>query len=175
MQSFRKATERDIVAVARIYDHIHDREEKGETTIGWIRDLYPTAQTARDALLRDDLFVCDEAGEILAAAIINRTQVPVYSEMRWLYPADENEVMVLHTLVIEPSAAGRGIGTRFVAFYEQYAKEQGCTVLRLDTNARNRAARTLYPKLGYREADIHPCNFNGIPGVSLVTFEKRVQ
>lgn len=175
METIRKATERDLDAVARIYDHIHDREEQGRATTGWIRGVYPTAQTARDALLRDDLFVCEEAaGEILAAAIINQTQVSVYFEMKWRYPAEANEVMVLHTLVVEPSAAGRGIGSRFVAFYEQYAKEHGCTVLRMDTNARNRAARTLYPKLGYREADILHCDFNGILGVDLVTFEKRV-
>lgn len=49
-----------------------------------------------------------------------------------------------------------------------------CTVLRIDTNARNRAARALYPKLGYREADILHRDFNGIRGVDLVTFEKRV-
>ncbi len=102
METIRKATERDLDAVARIYDHIHDREEQGRAT------------------------------------------------------------------------AGRGIGSRFVAFYEQYAKEHECTVLRMDTNARNRAARALYPKLGYREADILHCDFNGIRGVDLVTFEKRV-
>ena len=49
----------------------------------------------------------------------------------------------------------------------------GCTALRMDTNAVNTAARTLYKKLGYAEACIVPTDFNGIPGVNLVCLDKR--
>ncbi|MBQ0018882.1 MAG: hypothetical protein KBS63_06770 [Clostridiales bacterium] len=48
-----------------------------------------------------------------------------------------------------------------------------CTVLRIDTNARNRTARKMYASLGFREADIVPTVFNGIPGVDLVLLEKK--
>ena len=43
-----------------------------------------------------------------------------------------------------------------------------------DTNARNMRARALYQKLGYREADIVPCVFNGLEGVQLVLLEKQL-
>ena len=59
--------------------------------------------------------------------------------------------MVLHTLVVDPLRAGKGCGTRFVRFYEDYALERGCPYLRMDTNARNAAARRLYAHLGYRD------------------------
>ena len=59
-------------------------------------------------------------------------------------------------------------------FLEQYAREHGCTWLRIDTNARNISARRLYARLGYREVDIVPGEFNGIPDVQLVCMEKRV-
>ena len=42
MSTFRKATEVDIPAITAIYDHTHDLEERGETTIGWIRGVYPS-------------------------------------------------------------------------------------------------------------------------------------
>jgi hypothetical protein len=54
------------------------------------------------------------------------------------------------------------------------ARENGCTVLRMDTNAKNAAARRLYQKLGYAEPDIVPCIFNGIPNVQLVLLEKKL-
>ena len=54
------------------------------------------------------------------------------------------------------------------------ARENGCTVLRMDTNAKNAAARRLYQKLGYAESDIVPCIFNGIPNVQLVLLEKKL-
>ena len=59
-------------------------------------------------------------------------------------------------------------------FYEDTARERGCAVLRMDTNAKNAAARRLYAHLGYREADIVPCAFNSIPNVRLVLLEKKL-
>ena len=171
----RKALESDIPAVAAIYDKLHTEEEAGRATIGWIRGVYPTEDTARQALSRGDLFVQEDGGAIVGAAIINQTQVDAYYGGPWQYAAEDNEVMVLHTLVIDPDAAGRGFGKQFVAFYEDYAIQNGCKVLRMDTNSRNARARAMYRKLGYREAGIVPCVFNGIEGVRLVLLEKMLE
>ena len=170
----RKATKGDIPAVASIYDKLHTEEEKGRATIGWIRGVYPTEDTARMALSRDDLFVQEDGGHIVGAAIINQTQVDAYEGGQWQYEAEAAEVMVLHTLVIDPDTAGRGFGKQFVAFYEDYARKNGCKVLRMDTNSRNARARAMYGRLGYREAGIVPCVFNGIRGVELVLLEKTL-
>lgn len=172
---FRKATSADIPLVAEIYEEIHMEEEAGRAIIGWERGVYPTKTTAEAALDRGDLFIgVDDDGSIFGAAIINQQQVDVYEGAMWIYPAKAEEVMVLHTLVISPSAARRGYGEGFVEFYEDYARENGCTVLRIDTNERNKRARNMYQKLGYRESDMVPCQFNGIDGVHLVLLEKLV-
>ena len=171
---FIKAEEKHIDAIEGIYSRIIDAQEQGRLTVGWQRGVYPTRQTALDALKRGDLFVCVDGGQVVAAAIINRIQVPVYAEVGWLYHAEPDEVMVLHTLVVDPLRAGRGYGTAFVAFYEGYARQSGCTVLRMDTNEKNAPARRLYARLGYREAGIVPCVFNGIKGVGLVCLEKKL-
>lgn len=86
----------------------------------------------------------------------------------------DDEVMVFHTLVVSPAVKGRGFGTEFVAFYEKYALEHGCRYLRMDTNEKNKAARSLYRRLGYDEVSIVPTTFNGIPDVNLVCLEKRI-
>lgn len=171
---FIKAEEKHIDAIEGIYSRIIDAQEQGRLTVGWQRGVYPTRQTALDALKRGDLFVCVDGGQVVAAAIINRIQVPVYAEVGWLYHAEPDEVMVLHTLVVDPLRAGRGYGTAFVAFYEGYGRQSGCPVLRMDTNEKNAAARRLYARLGYREAGIVPCVFNGIKGVGLVCLEKKL-
>lgn len=171
---FRKAASGDISQIARIYEEIHTEEEAGRTTIGWIRGIYPTQATAQAALQRDDLFVLEEDGRILGAAIINKIQVDVYEGAPWEYAAEDTEVTVLHTLVISPRYARRGLGSEFVGFYEKYAKNTGAPYLRMDTNARNHSARALYQKLGYKEIGIVPCVFNGIEGVNLVLLEKKV-
>lgn len=170
----RKATQADLNAVSEIYDHIHEQERQHKLCIGWIPNVYPTRTTAQNALARHDLFVYEKDGAILASAIINQEQVDVYAGGAWRYKAPDREVMVLHTLVVEPSAAAHGIGRAFAGFYESYAREAGCSVLRIDTNAKNAVARRFYKKLGYLEAGIVPCCFNGIPDVQLVLLEKAI-
>lgn len=170
----RKATSADIDAVAKIYEEIHGEESLGKITTGWLKGIYPVKSTAQNALEKDWLFVAEEDGKILSAAIINKYQGPIYEEATWEYEAGEEEVMVLHTLVVSPSSKQQGIGTQMVAFYEQYAAENGCMELRMDTNARNTIARKLYKKLGYKEVSIVPCVFNGIPDVNLVCLEKHL-
>ncbi len=170
----RLAKPEDIAAVAEIYDEIHAQEARGSMTIGWIPSVYPTEVTAADALRRGDLYVYEEEGKILASAVINQMQVDVYADGSWYYPADDREILVLHTLTVSPGAGKKGIGKQFVSFYEQCASDSGCTVLRMDTNARNLVARGFYRKLGYREAGIVPCTFNGIPDVDLVLLEKKL-
>lgn len=172
--TIRKATPADAEAVAAIYSDIHTEEESGRAVIGWARSIYPTLQTALSAIERDDLFVMEMDGQIVGAAVINQQQVDVYENARWQASASPEQVMVLHTLVISPAVAQKGLGTRFVEFYEQYALGHGCPYLRMDTNARNLRARALYQKLGYREADIVPCVFNGLQDVQLVLLEKKL-
>ena len=168
----RKACFADIDSIVKIYDHILSQEEQGRARVGWLRGVYPTRDTAMTALEAGDLFVLELEGRVAAAGRINREQVDVYAQCPWKYPAPPEQVMVLHTLVVEPALSGRGLATRFVQFYEDYAREQGCPFLRMDTNARNAAARRLYKGLGYWEAAILPTVFNGISGVELVCLEK---
>ena len=170
--NIRKADFEDIDSVEKIYEDIHTAEEKGYQTIGWIRGIYPTRKTAEDAVMRGDIFVLEVEGEVLGTGIINQIQVDVYEEASWEYETDK--VCVLHTLVISPRAAGKGYGKAFVAFYERWAQEHGLPELRLDTNARNAAARMMYHKLGYKETGIVPTVFNGIPVVELVLLEKNL-
>ena len=170
----RLATQADISAVSAIFERIHDTEESGQNVIGWIRGVYPTRATAETALRLGDLFVLTVDNEVAAAARINREQVDVYADCPWSYEAADDDVMVLHTLVVDPNRGGLGLGKRFVAFYEDYAREHGCSTLRMDTNARNLRARQMYAHLGYREAGIVPCVFNGIPNVMLVCLEKKL-
>ena len=168
----RKADWRDMSSVVEIYDHILTEQEAGKISVGWVRGVYPTEHTVEDAIKMQELFVDEENGRILAAARINQMQMPEYSAASWRYQAPSNEVMVLHTLVVEPKTAGKGYGKRFIKFYEAYALDHGCRYLRMDTNELNQAARSLYRKLGYQEIGIVPCVFNGIPNVRLVCLEK---
>ena len=173
--TFRIATMGDLDRIEEIYSRIHDEEEAGRATIGWIRAIYPTRATAEIAIRRGTMYVEEIDGRVVAAAKIDQEQVPEYADAAWTADAPEDRVLVLHALVVDPAESGRGHATAFVRFYEDFAKKRGFPFLRMDTNERNTAARTLYRKLGYREIGIVSCVFNGIPGVRLVCLEKTLE
>ena len=103
----RKASESDLSRVADIYAAIHTEEEAGRARIGWQREIYPTFDTARAAWQRDDLFVLEEDGSILGAAIINQIQVDVYGDAPWEYkPAMTRSVCCIPWSSIRLPAGG---------------------------------------------------------------------
>ena len=172
--NIRRAMLFDLPGIEAIYNEIHAAEEKGTFTIGWLRGVYPVRATAEAALQRGDLFVMEEGNRVYGAAIINQIQVDAYAAAPWEHEVPEDQVCVLHTLVISPKASGKGLGKQFVRFYEDYALDHGWYELRIDTNARNLRARALYKKLGYTEVATVPTVFNGIPEVDLVLLEKNL-
>ena len=175
MAIIRKAQKADLSAVAEIYEKILTKQDQGQASTGWVRGVYPTITTAKAALAADDLFVMEAEGRIVGSCRLNREQVREYANCPWSVSVPEDQVMVLHTLTIDPEQSGKGYGKQFVAYYERYARAQGCPCLRMDTNVINLAARAMYEKLGFREAGIVESEFNGIPGVRLVCLEKTLE
>ena len=168
----RLASNKDLAAIENIYDRIHAMEQAGHYTTGWLKGIYPTAQTAQAAIDAGTMYVYEDAGVILAAGKIDQDQPDSYAQISWSMELSGNQVLVFHTLVVHPDHSGQGIAQRFIAFYEETARNIGCKSLRIDTNARNLRARKLYQHLGYSERGIVPCQFNGIEGVQLVCLEK---
>ncbi len=169
---FRKAAWSDLDDIVRIYDKSHDAEEAGLSTTGWLREVYPVRSVAEAALKRDDMYVAEIDGWVAATGVINQIQVDVYADCDWVYKGPDDDVSVLHTMTVDPDARGMGIGPAFVRYWEDLARSEGCSILRIDTNAINKRARAMYAKLGYIESGIVPTVFNGIPGVDLVLMEK---
>lgn len=110
----------DIGAVVTIYNRILD-SELAKAMTGWKKGVYPSYETASGAHHNKELFVMEDAGKIVAAAIINQKQVPEYAGGEWEYRVPDHEIMVPHTLVVDPGQSGKGYATKFVAFYESYA------------------------------------------------------
>lgn len=170
----RKANINDINAIESIYNEILDDEVSGVSTTGWLPGIYPVKSTAESALQRDDLFVMEYDGTIVSSAVFNKIQVDAYLKAHWEFPATDDEIFVVHTLVVSPKYSGLGLGKIMIDYYEQLGKNCGAKVLRLDTNMKNKRAFNFYTKLGYRFAGTQPCVFNNIPDVNLALFEKKI-
>ena len=170
----RKATEKDAALIAEIYEAIHTQEESGSSFIGWQRGIYPTIDTAKLGIEKHDMFVMEDADGIIVAARLNKEQCRQYADANWEYPAEDHEVMVMHTLVVHPKKQGSRCGLKMLQYYEAYAEQEGCRYLRIDTNEGNKRARAFYTKYGYKEVGIVGGEFNGMADIPLVCMEKKI-
>ena len=82
--------------------------------------------------------------------------------------------MVLHTLAVDPEAGHKGIGKQILKFYEEYALDNGCKVLRMDTGKQNTIARGFYEKSGFTESGLIHGTVNGIDDTWLIMLEKKI-
>ena len=172
--SIRLAVQRDLPAIAAIYDAILDQEKRGPVYTNWQRGKYPTPDTAQQALEAGGLYVGEEDGFLWGVVTLNSVQLPEYAAIRWTLPADGAQVGVIHTLCIHPSAAGKGRAREMVAFCEEESRRLGRTVMRLDTWEGNLPANRLYPSLGYRYAGKAEFFFQGFIHENLNCYEKAL-
>ena len=98
----------------------------------------------------DDLHEIEAAyleagGEFLVGVLDGR--VVAMGALRRISPG-EAEVKRMR---VEPALQGRGHGQALLDALHRRAAELGCSTLRLDTALRQRAARSLYERNGYRE------------------------
>lgn len=105
----RLATEEDLPQIASIYEEILSQEEATQSYTNWIRGVYPTIETARNALQQGWLYVIEQEGAICATAILNHVQLPEYQEIDWAYPGEGEQIFVIHTLCVPPSRSGQGL------------------------------------------------------------------
>lgn len=148
----RTARINDVDAVDRGYTELLLYQQKHGDTCSWELGEYPTRDTALQAQREGTLFVMEEDGALCASMILNHRQDGPFDEIDWQFPAADGQVMVLHTLCVPPSQAGRGRGTEMVRWAAGHARACGCTVLRLNAWTENAPAIALYEKLGFRRA-----------------------
>lgn len=167
----RKAAAEDISFVEEIYNEITSNEEIIKFT-QWMKGLYPTVLTAQKSFEEGALFVSENDGVITGTVILNHEQPEEYKKLKWSIEAEGEKVLVIHTLCIKPSFSKMGLGQKFIIFAENYAKELGCTAIRLDTNDKNIPGAKLYKKMGYTHVGNADFNFQGLKYQNLKCFDK---
>lgn len=171
----RLATAQDLDQVEEIYNEVLAHEAATVSYTRWVKGLYPTREVAQKALAEGTFYVGeDENGYIYGSVNLNHIQPVEYEEIPWRVEATGAEVLVIHTLAIRPSCAGKGYGREFVEFTEKLARELGCKTVRLDTNENNRPAESLYTKLGYQLMGRTLFFFQQVMWETLICMDKEV-
>ena len=145
----RKAILSDAAAIEKIYEEHFDHEEKHGACTVFKRGVYPTRAVAENAIAAGTMYVYETEEGILGSMILDKVQPIEYSSINWGCDCSDDQVMVIHLLMVCPSVSGRGIGSSLVSYAEGAARNDGCKALRLDTGGQNIPAVSLYTKCSF--------------------------
>ena len=145
----RGAVAADLDDIEKGYqEHFAHEKQHGAYTI-FQEGIYPTRKVAETALQNEALYVFEENGIVWGSVILDGQQPEEYKKIEWPSNAPNEKVMVIHLLMVRPSAAGKGIGSLIVNYAIDITKQHACAAVRLDTGEQNVPAASLYKKLGF--------------------------
>lgn len=147
--------ENEIDKVDALYQNAISYIEKEEINYcTWVRDAYPIRQMVVDGFLRQDMFVCYEGSKVAGSIVLNKIPHPSYENAFWQIPVNRENTLIVHTLLVEPEFYRQGIAKKMLSFAEEFAKQNNCSVIRLDTANINIPAKKLYESIGYTQAGL---------------------
>lgn len=131
---------------------------------------YPNEDSIRKDIASGNHFVFSENGVVLGTILLDVNQDEQYKSIHW--NTTNNNVLVIHRLGVLPKAQGKGIAKKLCRFAEDYARDNGYNVMRLDAYAGNTISNGLYIKLGYQRANGY-CYFRK-KAIPFYCYDKRV-
>ena len=144
-----KATHEDFDTIIAFYDDVTERTPEIATYARWSKGKHPTADGIRAYIEEGSMYLYKEKEEIVAAMALTMYQGEDYHAIEWSRQVNDNEVAVIHILVVSPDSQGNGIGSEMIREAIRLAQEKGMKSIRLDALASNTPAHRLYERLGF--------------------------
>lgn len=109
------------------------------------------SKALKDVVKNEGLFYLAVDGEKVAGFVVVIVKRLTESDLLGMVPSDPARVTELY---IDSPYRGKGIGSELMKKAEEYAKNKGCAVIKVEAFAPNDLARDFYKKLGYEPRDI---------------------
>lgn len=131
MRNIRRATKDDAEAIANLYRELNT--------------LSPVSVSPEriDAIANSEntyLLVCDDAGEIIATALVCLCQDVMF---------DNQPFALVENVAVRTDYKRKSVGKNIMDYIEAFCLEQDCSKIMLQTSSGNRNARDFYTAMGY--------------------------
>lgn len=141
----------DQKALYELYNELIDTLDEGSYS-GWKRGVYPTLDIVDRGIAEQNLYVAfdKESGELLASMSL-RYDVPHHFAAAGWESLEQDEAIMIHTLIVSPKSTSKGVARAMLAFTEDVANaDPRCKAIRLNTSGQNMPANYLYTRMGYK-------------------------
>ena len=142
----RKATSADLGTIKKLTESCAIAlQEKG--IFQW-NEHYPSRERLSRDITLEELFLIEEASEILGIIVLTPVIDKEYVPVAWLTPGGNN--LYVHRLAVHPKVWGKSYGQKLMDFAEAFAVENNFQSVRLDTFSQNQRNQKFYESRGYK-------------------------
>ena len=145
--------ESDIDEIEELYNNLNDVLERGINYPGWKKGIYPVRANAIKGINEGNLYIAKYKDKIVGSVILNHEPESGYDSARWKTANNYNEILVVHTLVVNPNYFRLEIGKRLINFASELVEKLNMKSVRLDVYEKNKPAIKLYEKYGFIYVD----------------------
>lgn len=148
-----KAEKHHIQEVSNLYDVLNDYLAATINYPGWTKHVYPSIDTAREAIENETLYINLWNDKITGTIILNHEPEQGYQQANWNCDFPYEKIIVIHTLAIHPEYLNKGIASKLIDYAIEESKKNDMKALRLDVTDKNLPAIHLYEKHGFQYID----------------------
>nr|WP_317282520.1 GNAT family N-acetyltransferase [uncultured Sellimonas sp.] len=145
----RKTEKKDIQDVMEI---IHMAQQKfRELGIDQWQDNYPTEEVILEDIEKEESYVLEEEGRIIATSVISTKEEITYryiKEGQWKTKTN-TESLIMHRLASHNAYKRKGAAGALLKFAEEMAEKEGKTSIRIDTHKDNKIMQNWLLKNGF--------------------------
>lgn len=108
---------------------------------------YPNEDVILNDITKNQLFVVENENNVLAIIVLSPDMPPEYDNVKW--KRKEGRVNSIHRLAVHPTLKTKTLAQDLLLYAEEIAREDGYSIIRLDTYSPNKRANIFYQKNGY--------------------------
>ncbi|WP_179375420.1 GNAT family N-acetyltransferase [Winogradskyella wichelsiae] len=112
---------------------------------------YPNAAAFAKDVEHEELYVLKINNNILGCIVISKLMDSEYVPVKWLTNNVHN--VYIHRLAVHPKHQGLGYAQNLMDFAEEFATENNCSSIRLDTFSQNKRNQKFYELRGYKKLE----------------------
>lgn len=156
---FRKASLEDIESIGHLIEMA--RKSLRDDGIDQWQKTNPNEDIIREQIEKDDAYVFDKEGKVLAYAYVFDGVDPCYNIHEGKFKSDS--YLVIHTLMVDNRGVVPKLGTKFMEALVDFTEKSGKEAIRIDTHQDNFRMRGLLDKFSFEEIGIVQIDEDGIP------------
>ena len=171
MITIRKAIDKDIENVLKLYNEVIDQIRENESNPNWEHGIYPRKEDICDAINYEEMYIGEINGEIASAIVINNK----FNEdlnIKWKIDVTDEFVYYIHLVAVNQKYKNQGFAKKMLSYAFDLAKENSIKSIRLSIHINNLAIEPLYTKFGFEYIDTIEVNHKYRGQLTFKVYEK---